>query len=60
MHNDQATLERALGWLGVGLLALLFVGVPVIVFVSALRVAAGVLLVLAGLIAWACDWAVRS
>jgi hypothetical protein len=50
----------ALGWLGVDKLVLLCVLVPVIAFMPALRVAAGALLLLAGLIAWACDWAVRS
>ena len=37
-HNDQATLETALNWLGLGMMGLLLVLVPVIVLVPAMRV----------------------
>jgi len=36
-HNDQATLETALNWLGLGMMGLLLVLVPVIVLVPAMR-----------------------
>ena len=62
MHrpDEQATLERAMGWLGVGMIVLFLILIPVIVLVPAMRVAAGVLLLLVGLFAWASNWAVRS
>lgn len=62
MHrpDEQATLERAMGWLGLGIVALLVLLIPVIVLVPALRLAAGVLLLLVGLFAWVSNWAVRS
>ena len=62
MHrpDEQATLETALGWLGLGMIVPRFVLVPVIVFVPGARLAAGSLLLLVGLFAWASMWAVRS
>jgi hypothetical protein len=62
MHrpDEQATLERAMGWLGLGIVGVLLVVIPVIVLIPALRLAAGVLLLLLGLFAWASHWAVRS
>ena len=41
--DEQATLERAMGYLGLAMVVLIVIGVPVIVFVPALRLAAGVL-----------------
>jgi hypothetical protein len=58
MHRP--TLERAMGYLGLGMLVLCLVGIPVIVFVPALRVAAGVVFLLVGLFAWVSHWAVHS
>ena len=54
MHNpdEQATLETAMGWLGLGIVVLLLVLILVIVLVPTLRLAAGVLLLLVGLFAW--------
>jgi hypothetical protein len=62
MHrpDEQATLERAMGWMGLGIVALLLVAIPVIVLVPALRLAAGVLLLLVGLFARAMRRVVRS
>jgi len=52
MHNpdEQATLESALSWFGIGVIVLLIVLVPVIVLVPALRIVAGVILSW-----WACS-----
>ncbi len=36
-HDDQAALETALNWLGLGMMGLLLVLVPVIVLVPAMR-----------------------
>jgi len=62
MHrpDERATLETALGWLGLGIMMLLLIAIPVIVFIPAMRLAVGVLLLLVGLFAWASMWAVRS
>jgi hypothetical protein len=62
MHrpDEQATLEAALGWLGVGMIVLLLVLIPVIVLVPVLRIVAGIILILMGLVAWVSMWAVRS
>ena len=49
--DEQATLERAMGYLGLGMVVLIVIGVPVIVFVPALRLAAGVFFLLVGLFA---------
>ncbi|MEO7908594.1 MAG: hypothetical protein ABIV47_02985 [Roseiflexaceae bacterium] len=58
--DEQATLETAMGSLGVGLIALVLVAIPIIAFVPTMRLAVGVLLLLVGLLAWASHWAVRS
>ena len=62
MHrpNEQATLERSLGCLGVGMIVLMLVVIPAIVLVPALRIVAGSILLLVGLFAWVSMWAVRS
>jgi hypothetical protein len=62
MHrpDEQATLERTTGYLGLGMLVLCLVGIPVIVFVPALRLAAGMFFFLMGLFAWVSHWAVHS
>ena len=62
MHrpNEQTTLERALGYLGVGMIVLMLVLIPVTVLVPALRIVAGSILILVGLFAWVSMWAVRS
>ena len=58
--DEQATLERAMGYLGLGMLVLIVIGVQVIVVVPALRLAAGVFFLLVGLFAWVSHWAVNS
>ena len=58
--DEQATLERAMGYLGLGMLVLCLVGIPIIVFVPTLRLATGVVFRLVGLFAWVSHWAVRS
>ena len=50
--DEQATLDTAINWLGIGLIVLLLVLIPVIVLVPTMRLAAGVLLLLVGLFAW--------
>ena len=62
MHrpDEQATLERALGYLGVGMIVLLLVLIPVTILVPALCIVAGSILILVGLFAWVSMWAVRS
>jgi hypothetical protein len=62
MHrpDEQATLEHALGYFGVGMVVLCIIAIPLSVFIPALRVAVGVVLLLAGLFAWVSHWAVRS
>ena len=62
MHNpdEQATLETALGCLGVGMIVLMLLLVLIIVLVPALRIVAGSILLLVGLFAWVSMWAVRS
>ena len=49
-HNDQATLETALSWLGIGMMALLLVLIPVIVLIPApaIHTAAGTNLINGG------------
>jgi hypothetical protein len=42
------------------MIAMLFVLIPVIVLIPAMRLAAGALFLLVGLFAWASMWAVRS
>jgi hypothetical protein len=62
MHrsDEQATLATAMGWLGPGIVVLFLVLIPVVVLIPGARLAAGVLLLLVGLFAWASMWAVRS
>jgi len=52
--------ETALGYLGLGILALLVILIPVIVLIPTLRFAAGVVLLLVGLFAQAVWRAARS
>jgi hypothetical protein len=62
MHrpDEQGTLETAMGWLGLGLIVLFLVLIPVVVLIPGARLAAGVLLLVVALFAWASMWAVRS
>jgi len=62
MHNDQSTLETALSWMCLGIVALMFILAPLVLLVPipVVRIAVGVILALVGLVAWACAWAVRS
>lgn len=58
--DEQATLETAMGGLGVAIIVLLLVAALVIAFVPALRLAAGIVLLVVSLFAWVSMWAVRS
>jgi predicted transcriptional regulator len=49
--DEQATLETALSWLGLGIVVLLVVLIPVIALAPTLRLATGVVLLLVGLFA---------
>ena len=62
MHrpDEQATLETALGWQGLGFVVLSLVLIPVIALAPTLRFAAGVVLLVVGLFAWVSNWDVRS
>jgi hypothetical protein len=64
MHrpDEQATLDTAMGWLGVGMIVLMLVLTPIalLVPIPIVRIAIGAILALVGLFAWVSMWAVRS